>query len=283
MPTVSYQQARAVVLGFGTVLIAAIALAAFLRGADPVEVGAIVLFVPVLVGLAYGHARGGLLAAVLASIVYVGVRFATLGALDPAEFVAAAFVRVLLYTGLGLFGGWANAMLEHALRKLELYDEIDDATGVGNARALLSIADRETARAARYGSVFSIALLSVDRPAFDAVDERAALRALRRLCQSIEQSVRRTDLVSRVPLDRREDVAIVLPETGREGATQFTDRLVERAREHLESDGVLADGHLRGEVLTVPGDEERLRSYQHEIVRALDAALLGDAPTEGTA
>lgn len=281
MPTVSYQQARAVVLGFGTALIAAIALAAFLRGADPVEVGAIVLFVPVLVGLAYGHARGGLIAAVLASLVYVGVRFATLGALDPVEFVAAAVVRVLLYVGLGLFGGWANAMLEHALRKLELYDEIDDATGVGNARALLSIADRETARAARYGSVFSIALLSVERPAFDGVDERAALRALRRLCQSIEQSVRRTDLVSRVPLDLREDVAIVLPETGREGATQFTDRLVERAREHLASDGVHADGHLRGEVLTVPGDEERLRSYQHEVVRALDAALLGDGPRQG--
>jgi GGDEF domain-containing protein len=279
--TVTYRQARAVVLGFGTALIAAIALAAYLRGADLVEVGAILLFVPVLAGLAYGRVRGGLVAGLVVSVAYVAVRFATLGALDPAEFVAAAVVRVLLYVGLGVFGGWANDLLEQALHKLELYDEIDDATGVGNARALLSVADREVARAERYGSVFSLAVLRLERPAFDAVDDRTAVRTLRRLCQSIEQSVRRTDLVSRVPLEAREDVVVVLPETGREGAMMFTDRLVERAREQLGAAGVHANGSLTGEVLTVPGDEERLRTYQREVVAALDGQQLRDARTGG--
>lgn len=278
MPTVSYRQARAVVLGFGTALIAAIALAAFLRGADPVEVGAVLLFVPVLGGLAYGRARGGVAAAAAVAAVYVAVRFATLGELDASEFVGAAVVRVLLYVGFGLFGGWANAMLEQALQKLELYDEIDDATGVGNTRALLSVADRESARALRYGSVFSLAVLKLERPAFGDVDDRAARRALRRLCQSVEQSVRTTDLVSRVPHERREDVVVVLPETGREGATMFTDRLVERAREQLAAAGVHANGHLSSEVLTVPGDEERLRRYQGELVATLAGQVVLDAP-----
>ncbi len=276
MSTLTYRQARYVVLGFGTALIAAVALSAFLRGADVVEVGAIVLFVPVLVALAFRHARGGVAMAALVSVVYVVVRFETLGDLDVTEFIGSVVVRVLLYLGLGLFGGWANAMLEHALHKLDLYDEIDDATGVGNARALLSIADRERARAERYGSVFSLAVLKVERATFDDVSERAAIRALRRLCQTVEASVRTTDLVARIPLEEREDVVVVLPETGRAGAEQFTERLVVRARDHLAADGLAADGRLTGEVVALPEDEERLQSYQLEVIRALDHEILAD-------
>lgn len=274
MSTLTYRTARLIVLGFGAALISAVALSAFLRGADPVEVGAVLLFLPVLVGLTIGHARGGLAAAVVVSILYVVVRLTTLGDLDPAEFVGAIAVRVLLFVGLGVFGGWANEMLEHALKKLELYDEIDDATGVGNARALLSIADREAARAERYGSVFSLAVLKVERPAFDQVDERTALKALRKLCQSVESSVRATDLVARVPLAAREDVVVVLPETGREGAQQFTDRLIVRAREHLGASGVTVNGEVTGAVVTLPGDEDQLRAYEIEVAGALDLEVL---------
>lgn len=276
MTTLTYRQARLIVLGFGAALIAAVALAAFLRGADLVEVGAVLLFLPVLAALAFWRARGGIAAGVVVSVVYVVVRFATLGGLDAGEFLGAALVRVLLYVGLGLFGGWANELLEQALHKLELYDEIDDATGVGNARALLSITDRETARAARYGSVFSLALLRIERPAFAAVDETAAIRALRRLCQSLESNIRTTDLVARIPLDAREDVVVVLPETGRVGAQQFTDRLIVSAREHLTAAGVSANGEVTGEVVSLPGDEERLRAYQLEVLRALDHEILAD-------
>lgn len=274
MSTLTYRTARLIVLGFGAALISAVALSAFLRGADPVEVGAILLFLPVLVALAYGRARGGVIAAVAVSVLYLVVRFTTLGELDATEFIGAAAVRVLLFLGLGLFGGWANEMLEHSLKKLELYDEIDDATGVGNARALLSIADRESHRAERYGSVFSLAVLEMDRPAFDGIDERTALRGLRSLCQSVESSVRTTDLVTRIPLAGREDVVVVLPETGREGARQFTDRLVVSAREHLGAAGITVNGEVRGRVVTLPGDEEVLRAYQLEVISALDHEVL---------
>lgn len=274
MASLTYRTARWIVLGFGTALISAVALSAFLQGADPVEAGAVLLFLPVLLSLAFWNHLGGLAAAIVVSGIYLAVRFSTLGDLDATEFIGAAAVRVLLYVGLGLFGGWANAMLEHSLKKLELYDEIDDATGVGNARALLSIADREAARAQRYGSVFSLAVLQVDRPAFDTVDERTAIRGLRRLCQSVESSVRTTDLVARVPLEGREDVVVVLPETGREGAQQFTDRLVISAREHLGASGIHVNGEVRGDVVTLPGDEERLRAYQIEVISALDHEVL---------
>ncbi len=269
MRSLTYRQARTIVLGFGTALIVGVALAAWYRGADPVEVGAILLFVPVLAGLAFDFVRGGLIAGVAVTVIYTVVRFSTLGDLPKGEFIGAAVVRALLYLGLGAFGGWANRMLEESLRKLELYDEIDDDTGVGNARALLSISDLEIARAERYGTVFSLVRLQLDRAAFAPLDRRQAIRALRQLCQTVESNVRVTDLVTRVPLQQEEDVVVILPETGRSGAELLRERLVDGARMLLVDAGAAAqNGTLSGTVLTFPGDDEAMRAYREQVAAA---------------
>lgn len=119
MTTLTYRQARAVVVGFGTALISGVGVAAFLRGADPVEVAAIILFLPVLVGLALWDVRGGLILGLVVSAIYLAVRFSTLGGLPKSEFVNLGIVRVALYLGLGVLGGWANATLSQSLRKLD--------------------------------------------------------------------------------------------------------------------------------------------------------------------
>ena len=271
MTTITYRQARTIVVGFGTALICGVAVAAFYRGADLVEVGAILLFLPVLFGLVAGRVTGGLVAGLLVSAVYVVVRFTTIGDLSPGDFVGAAVVRVLLYLGLGVFGGWANRMLEESLRKLELYDEVDDDTGVGNARALLHIADREVARADRYGSVFSFIVVHIGHDAFEPVDDRRGIRALRRMCQTIESSVRTTDLVGRVPLPDREDVVVVLPETGRTGAEELSERLADGARILLAEHGLAAaNGAVSAEVITYPGDDGALASYRNLVASVLE-------------
>jgi len=276
LSTLTYRQARLIVLGFGTALIAGVALSAWLRGADLVEVGAIGLFLPILVGLGYGRVRGGVATAVAVSAVYAVTRFASLPPeLSVREFIGATVVRALLYVGLGLFGGWANEMLEHSLRKLELYDEIDDDTGVGNTRGLLVVADRERSRSQRYGSVFSLTILHLQRDLFDAVSERQGLRALRQLAQTLDDTVRTTDLVNRVPLPDREDLVVVLPETGREGARIFLERLVPSARQMLVDLGLPAsNGEVSGTAISYPDDEDQLEAYQQELAAALVAETL---------
>ncbi len=271
MTTITYRQARTIVAGFGTALICGVAVAAFYRGADLVEVGAILLFLPVLFGLVAGRVVGGVIAGVTVSVVYLAVRFTTIGDLPPGDFIGAATVRVLLYLGLGAFGGWANRMLEESLRKLELYDEVDDDTGVGNARALLHVADRELARSDRYGSVFSFIVVHVGRDAFEPVDDRQGMRALRRMCQTIESSVRATDLVTRVPLSDREDVVVVLPETGRTGAEELSGRLVVGAQGLLVEQGLAAsNGAVTAEVITYPGDDDHLAAYRDLVASVLE-------------
>lgn len=271
MSTLTYRQARWIVLGFGSALIAAVALSAFTRGADPVEVLATVLFLPILVALAFWHARGGVAMAVLVSVGYIVLRVSTLPeGLEATEFIGSMAVRVLLYLGLGLFGGWANQMLQHALHKLELYDDIDDVTGVGNARAFLSIADRETARARRYESLFSIGVLSLDRQLFAGVDDRQISRALRRFAQTVEGSVRTTDLVTRLPFDDREDLAIILPETGPQGAEVFMRNLIDRARTEFSEAGMPAEnGLISGRALTIPGSDDEVARYAQSVAAVL--------------
>ncbi len=277
----TYKQARWIVLGFGAALIGGVTLSTFARGADPVEVLAVLLFLPVLVALAFGRARWGAVAGVVVSIAYVVIRSVTLPeGLPMGEFVGTAIVRTLLYIGLGLFGGYANEMLEHALHKLELYDEIDDDTGVGNARSLLSMSDREAARARRYGSVFSLSVLTLERGMFDEVQQKDGLKALRQLCQTVEASVRTTDLVARVPHEAREDVVVVLPETGRAGAEIFLERLIPGARDMLNGQGMHANGTVGGQVLTIPGDEEAFEQYQREVAVVVQAQTLEDDDTE---
>lgn len=273
MTTLTYEQARLIVLGFGTALIAGVTLSAWFQGADPYEAVAIALFLPVLFALAYGKTRGGLIAAVFVATIYCVLRFANLPAeLDATEFVPTAIVRVLLYLGLGLFGGWSNEMLENSLRKLELYDDIDDDTGVGNTRAMLSFTDREIARARRYGSIFSLTVVHIERDVFDQVSEKRGIRALRDLCQSIDESIRTTDLVSRVPLRSREDVVVMLPETGREGARIFLERLIPGTRDVLARVGIQANGEVSGKTFTMPGDEDLYARYQTELVDALQVS-----------
>ena len=282
MTTLTYRQARLIVLGFGTALLIAVAAAAYFRGADLVEVGAMALFLPILYGLAFFYVNGGVAAAVAVSIVYVTVRFATIGDLAGSEFIAAAIVRVLLYLGLGVFGGAANRMLSYALQKLELYDEIDDLTGVGNARSLLDIADREVARATRYQSIFSLAVLKLDRSLFDAVKESAAGRTLRRVAQTIDSSVRTTDAVARVPLASREDLVVVLPQTGREGAEIFLGRLVEGTRQLLVDQGLPAqNGLVTGSVITFPGDDDELRDYRDQVAASVAAEWVDVREAQG--
>ena len=63
-------------------------------------------------------------------------------------------------------------MLEGSLEKLELYDEIDDETGLYNARHLLLQTDLETSRARRYQTLFSVVALDFPAAPLNALRSR---------------------------------------------------------------------------------------------------------------
>jgi hypothetical protein len=112
-------------------------------------------------------------------------------------------------------------VLESALEKLDLYDEIDDETGLYNARHLLAQTDLEVARARRYKTLFSVVTLDLPAAPFDALGRRKRRQVLRELGRQVGASVRTVDHVVHFRDGDVHRLAAILPETGTEGAEVF--------------------------------------------------------------
>src|SRR2546428_6169549 len=137
-----------------------------------------------------------------------------------------------------------NAIL---LKRAEALSVTDDLTGLFNSRYLNLVLRRETKRASRNGRPLS--LLFIDLDGFKGVNDTHGhlfgSRALVEAAAVIRGSARETDVVARFGGD---EFALVLPDTGGEGAFAVGERLRDRIADHkvLAGDGL--DLHLTASV-----------------------------------
>jgi diguanylate cyclase (GGDEF)-like protein len=135
----------------------------------------------------------------------------------------------------------AAIALDNALRvqKAEALSVTDDLTQLYNSRYLSQVLRRETKRATR--STRPLSLLFIDLDGFKAINDNHGhlfgSRALVEAASVIRASARETDVVARFGGD---EFALVLPDTGSEGALFVGDRIRDRIAEHrfLEEDGL---------------------------------------------
>ncbi len=208
----------------------------------------------------------------IAAAVVGGVMVARGDGLDPSTFVFAVMLA------------WAVASVR-ASRPLAgrrpapgLHDEIDRETGVGNARAALTLIERETSRAASHGSLFSVVVLDVGRDTLAGLHPRHGTRILGDLLRGIADDVRSGDRVCRVATSDRELIVIVLPDTGASGARLFTNRLVPHVKQRLAEEGGLStDQTLRAEVVTAPDDGVAVERLQRrlQVIVGTEELVLG--------
>jgi hypothetical protein len=125
----------------------------YVRRVDPVEVAGILLFIPVFVAFVFWNATGGVIGAVIGILVYTLLRYPAIEAVGADRFVGLIASRSVAYLAFGLIGGLANKQLQSSLGKLELYDQIDDATGLFNARFFVQDSGLEVSRADRYQTI----------------------------------------------------------------------------------------------------------------------------------
>ena len=160
-----------------------------------------------------------------------------------------------------------NAM---ALKHAEALSVTDDLTHLFNSRYLNLVLRRETKRASRSGRPLSLLFLDLDgfKGVNDTHGHLFGSRALVEAAAIIRGSARETDVVARFGGD---EFALVLPDTGGEGAFAVGERIRERIAEHkfLAGDGL--DIHLTASVgvATLPD----VAASAEELVQAADKAM----------
>jgi two-component system cell cycle response regulator len=145
--------------------------------------------------------------------------------------------------------------LDNALRvqRAEALSVTDDLTQLYNSRYLSQVLRREAKRASRSGRPLS--LLFIDLDGFKSINDThghlCGSRALVEAASVIRASARETDVVARFGGD---EFALVLPDTGSDGAVAVGDRIRERIAAHrfLLSDGLSVALTVSVGVATLP-------------------------------
>jgi diguanylate cyclase (GGDEF)-like protein len=166
----------------------------------------------------------------------------------------------------------ASVALDNALRiaRAEALSVTDDLTSLYNSRYLSQALRRETKRAVR--SRRPLSLLFIDLDGFKSVNDNhghlCGSKALVEAADVIRASARETDMIARYGGD---EFALLLPETGTEGAMAVGERIRERVAAHrfLESDGLSIHLTASVGVATLPDAATSVEA----LVRAADLAM----------
>jgi diguanylate cyclase (GGDEF)-like protein len=157
------------------------------------------------------------------------------------------------------------------LRRTEELSVTDDLTSLYNSRYLNQVLRRESKRASRSGRPLSLLFLDLD--GFKAVNDRhghlCGSRALVEAAGVIRGCARETDVTARFGGD---EFALVLPDTGSEGAVQVAERVRERIAAYpflKVSDGLDIRLTASVGVATLPD----VAASAEELVKAADTAM----------
>ncbi|RPI49941.1 MAG: sensor domain-containing diguanylate cyclase [Acidobacteria bacterium] len=157
------------------------------------------------------------------------------------------------------------------MRRFEDLSVTDDLTSLYNSRYLNQVLRRESKRASRSGRPLSLLFLDLD--GFKSVNDRhghlCGSRALVEAAAVIRGCARETDVPARFGGD---EFALVLPDTGSEGAVSVAERVRERIAAHSflkASDGLDIRLTASVGVATLPD----VAASAEELIKAADAAM----------
>jgi diguanylate cyclase (GGDEF)-like protein len=197
---------------------------------------------------------------------------AVLVGLDPNPSTAPPSLGTTVLAAMRTLLEPAAIALDNALafQKAEALSVTDDLTGLSNSRYLNLVLRREEERSIRSGKPLSV--LFIDMDGFKSVNTNhghlAGSKALVEAANVIRACARETDVVARFGGD---EFALILPDTGREGAVSVAERIRDRIRafSFLELEGLSL--HLTASIgiATLPD----ISGSAEELLKAADRAM----------
>jgi len=160
--------------------------------------------------------------------------------------------------------------LDYLAREIAELSPSDELTSLAKEEVFNNVLWREFNRALRYKAPVSVALIDIDD--YERLRSQrgpaAADELVRRVASVILQVVRETDLAARYGEER---FAVIMPETGRQGALDFRQRLARAVEEGLaKSNGGSAEITVSIGVASLPAEDIRTAP---ELVESAAAAL----------
>ncbi len=210
------------------------------------EIAAQILLLGVLFGAVRFGAKGGMIAAIVASAIYVILRtelFSSTAVSYGDTLVMAS--RLVAFGMVGVVGGEVCSRFKHGIAVLESGNALDDWSRVYNQawahRTLVSARERST----RYQEPFSVVLLTMSPSLFDGVSASRQRTMIRKLADHIRTSVRMVDEIARLDDGR---FVVVLPHTPQAGGHIVAQRAADGVRAALGS----RDEAVRVRLLSAP-------------------------------
>lgn len=238
---------------------------------DWIELVAQVLLLAVLIGAVHWGRKGGAAAALVATVAYVALRIPSMTRGFSAEVLEILLIRAATFGLVGIIGGEICGRIKYFFARLEDTCSIDEHSRVYNQRFVLQMLESNLGAARRYGSHFSVVLLTLSPRLTEDLRPARKRAIIRAVANHVRNDVRLIDDVGRLDDER---FILILPHTPKEGALIAAERVRKGVRDVLGA----KDDSVLGVVYGSAEDPAELQS----LVESLGSEIAGEA-TRGKA
>lgn len=228
-----YSRFEQLVIGLGAIsILGALALSMQNGGPGYVEIAAQVMLLGVLIAAVHWGRRGGLIAAIVASVLYILFRIPALSsdAGFTVEALAYLVVRIAAYGLVGIVGGEVCTRIKYVFARFDDSNTIDDWSRVYNQHHASRALDLARARYTRYGEPFSLVVVTLSPALFAGVSPSRQRSLVRAVAKYLRDDIRMVDEVSRLDDGR---FTVMLPHTPQDGGQVVNERLAAGVRKTL--------------------------------------------------
>lgn len=212
-------------------------------------VGQLLFFLILIGALLYGK-RGGIITAILATVIYTTLHFPTILSMGIAPVLPLILVRAAIYCVAGPLGGEIFSRIKQFMIEAGRSDFVDNDTKLFNGGYFGTLVDMEAKKFERYNTISSVLLLTIDKETTEMYLAEPKTPGIKYIADGVVGNVR---LVDEVGIIDRNTFGVILPFTPREGAEVVAKRL-----QSIMTSRVGYDDSITYEIIGLPADKDRM-------------------------